>query len=59
MICATDVASTSTCAVIFSQSIYTVKENDSPAQPVLVLSNSLSTNIIVQVSTIDVTANGE
>ena len=48
-----------TALVMFSQSTYTVNENDGPAQPILVLSSSLSTNITVEVSTIDVTANGE
>ena len=56
----TGVASTSTTVLVtFSQSTYTVNENDGPAQPVLVLSSSLSTNITIEVSTIDVTANGE
>ena len=43
----------------FNQSTYSVDENDELAQPVLVLSNSLLTDITIQVTSVDVTANGE
>jgi len=46
-------------AVTFSQSTYRVDEDDGPAQPILVLSNPLSTDITVQVSSNDITATGE
>ena len=45
-------------SVTFSQTTYSVDEDDGPAQPVLVLSNPSSTNITVQVITSDVTAKG-
>jgi len=45
-------------SVCFNQSTYTVDEDDGPAQPVLVLSNPLSTDITVQVNNSDDTARG-
>ena len=45
--------------VSFEQSTYSVDEDDGPAQPVLVLSNPSSTNIIVQVFNIDGSATGQ
>ena len=45
--------------VNFNQSTYSVDEDDGPAQPVLVLSNPSSTDITVQVRSIDITATGE
>ena len=45
--------------VSFSQSTYSVNEDDGPAQPVLVLSNPSSTDITVQVESNDITATGE
>ena len=47
------------CAVSFSQSTYSVNEDDGPAQPVLVLSNPSSINITVQVINTDGSAVGE
>ena len=46
-------------AVRFSQSTYSVDEDDGPAQPVLILSNPSSTNITVRVRSNDITATGE
>ena len=43
----------------FNQSVYSINEPDGPAQPVLVLSNSLSTDITVTVSNTGGTATGE
>ncbi|XP_065885723.1 hemicentin-1-like isoform X3 [Dysidea avara] len=48
----------SAVTVSFEQSTYNVDEDDGPAQPVLVLSNPSSTNIIVQVFNIDGSATG-
>ena len=45
--------------VSFNQSVYSVQENDGPAQPVLVLSNPSSTDITVQVFNTDNSAIGE
>ena len=45
--------------VTFSQSKYSVNEDDGPAQPVLVLSNPSSTNITVQVRDNQNTATSE
>jgi len=45
--------------VSFSQSTYSVDEDDGPAQPVLVLSNPSSTDIIVQVRDTANTATSE
>ena len=43
----------------FSQSTYSVDEDDGPAQPVLVLSNPSSSTITVQVTNTDGSATGE
>ena len=48
-----------TTTVNFSQSTYSVDEDDGPAQPVLVLSNPSSTDITVQVRSKNKTATGE
>jgi len=45
--------------VSFSQSTYSVDEDDGPAQPVLVLSNPSSTDITVQVRDTENTATSE
>ena len=45
--------------VSFEQSAYSVDEDNGPAQPVLVLSNPLSTDIIVQVNATDGSATGQ
>ena len=45
--------------IIFSKSTYSIDEDAGPAQPVLVLSNPSSTDITVQVRSIDITATGE
>ena len=45
--------------VSFSQSTYSVNEDDGLVQPVLVLSNPSSTNITVQVRDTSNTATGE
>ena len=45
--------------ITFNQSTYSVDEDDGPAQPVLVLSNSSSTDITVQIRSKDKTATGE
>ena len=45
--------------VSFEQSAYGVDEDNGPAQPVLVLSNPLSIDIIVQVNTTDGSATGQ
>ena len=45
--------------VSFERSAYGVDEDNGPAQPVLVLSNPLSTDIIVQVNTTDGSATGQ
>ena len=45
--------------VMFSQSTYSVNEDDGPARAVLVLSNPSSTDINVQVTTTDGSATGE
>ena len=42
----------------FSQSTYSVNEDGGPAQPVLVLSNQSSIDIIVQLRDINITAMG-
>ena len=44
---------------MFSQTTYSVDEDDGPAQPVLVLSNPSSTDITVQVTNTDGSATGE
>ena len=46
-------------AISFSQSTYSVDEDDGPAQPVLVLSNPSSTDITVQVRSNNITATGK
>ena len=43
----------------FSQSTYRVDEDDGPAQPVLVLGNPSSTDVTVQVTDSQDTANGK
>ena len=43
----------------FEQLAYNVNEDAGPAQPILVLSNSSSTDITVQVTTTDGSATGE
>ena len=43
----------------FSESMYSVDEDDGPAQPVLVISNPSSTDITVQVTTTAGSATGE
>ena len=43
----------------FNQSEYYVNEDAGAAQPVLVISNSSSTNITVQVTSTDISASGE
>ena len=43
----------------FSQSLYTVNENDGSVQPVLVLSNPASTDITVVVEDISYNASGK
>ena len=45
--------------VSFSQSTYSVNEDDGVVQPVLVLSNPTSTDITVQVRSNDNTATGK
>jgi len=45
--------------VSFERSLYSVDEDDGPAQPVLVLSNPSSTDITVQVLGSDGAATGE
>jgi len=45
--------------VRFNQSTYSVGENDGLVQPVLVLSNPSSTDIIVQMLDTNITAYGE
>jgi len=45
--------------VNFSQSNYSANENDELVQPMLVLSNPSSSDIIIRVDTIDREANGE
>ena len=45
--------------VSFDRSAYGVDEDNGPAQPVLVLSNPLSTDIIVQVNATDGSATGQ
>ena len=44
---------------MFSKTMYSVNEDGGPAQPVLVLSNSLSNDITVEVVNICVSATGE
>ena len=44
---------------MFNQSMYSVNEDTRPAQPVLVISNPLSTDITVQVANTDGSATGE
>jgi len=57
---AVDKEESSTSIIVdFNQSTYIVNENDGPAQPVLVLSNSSSTDIIVQVYAKDGSATGK
>ena len=46
-------------SVSFNQSTYIINENDQLVQPVLVLNDSLATDITVQVMTSDNTATGE
>ena len=45
--------------VMFNESTYSVNEDVESVQPVLVLSIPSSTNLIVQVTSVDVTATGE
>ena len=47
------------CIASFNQSTYIFNEDDGPAQPVLVLSNPSSTDIVVEVLSDDNTAIGE
>ena len=55
-----DVASASTSTLVkFNQSSYSVNESDGQMQPVLLLSDPLSTNITVQVINLDITATGK
>ena len=49
----------SVITVMFNQSEYIVNEDAGLAQPVLVISNPLSTNITVQVTSTDIFAIGE
>ena len=49
----------SATSVSFSQSTYSVDEDDGPAQPVLVLSNPSSTDITVQVRDAQISAISE
>ena len=44
---------------MFSQTTYSIDEDAGPAQPTLILSNSSSTNIIIQVTTGGGSATGE
>ena len=44
---------------MFDQSEYSVNEDAGPAQPVLIISNPISTDITVQVTSTDVLAIGE
>ena len=44
---------------MFDQPTYSVDEDGGPAQPALVLSNSISTNITVEVFSTDGSATGE
>ena len=44
---------------MFNQSMYSVNEDAGPVQPVLVISNPSSTDIIVQVTSTDGFATGE
>ena len=46
-------------SVSFNQSTYMINENDGLVQPVLVLNNSVATDITLQVITNDITATGE
>ena len=45
--------------VSFGRPVYGVNEDNGPAQPVLVLSNPLSTDILVQVNATDGSATGQ
>ena len=47
---------TADITITFNQSTYSVNEDDGPAQPVLVLSNPSSTDIVVIVDASDITA---
>ena len=49
----------SVITVMFNQSEYIVNEDAGSAQPVLVISNPLSTNITVQVTSTDIFAIGK
>ena len=44
--------------VSFSQSVYTINENEGPVEPVIVLSNPSSTDVTVQVTDGGGTATG-
>ena len=55
----TDVASTSGTVVQFNESTYSVNESNWLIQPVLILCTPLSTDITIQVTSVDVTASGE
>ena len=44
---------------MFNQAVYVIDENNGPVKPVLVLSNSLSADLTVQVSTSSQTASGK
>ena len=46
-------------SVSFNQSTYMINKNDGLVQPVLVLNNSVTTDITLQVITNDITATGE
>ena len=46
-------------SVSFNQSTYMINENDGLVQAVLVLNNSVATDITLQVITNDITATGE
>ena len=48
-----------TAYVFFNESMYSVKENNGPVQPVLALSNPLSTEISVEIFTTNGSAIGE
>ena len=48
-----------TINISFNESVYCINEPDGPVQPILVLSNSLSSDITVQVLNIDLTATGK
>ena len=57
--CVSNIINLLVITVMFSQSAYTVNENDEPAQAVLSLSNPSSTDITVEVYNTDGSATGE